>query len=381
MKAVGNKTEKLRVAFLAGTLGQGGAEKQLHFMTRALREAGVTVFVYSLTRGEFYEQKLVEIGCPPTFVGQYSDPLRRLYVVLQHVKNNKPHIIQSAHFFGNLYVAIVGRLTSSISIGAIRGNITMQIQANGLWGKLLLTLPKFIVANSLAAKSQKKFIHKRQINYIPNVIDLSVYDQLTTQEGRSHHNSKIIVATTLRLVKSKKIEDFLTSLHIARKINNSVTGLVIGDGPERQYLESHANALGLFSEGVKFLGRRDDVPAILSQVDIFAFTSLHEGFPNVILEAMAASLPVITTPAGDADIVVEDGVTGFIVPHSSPQEMARRILELAEYQDLRRTMGIRGRERVANHYNFDQLAGNLFAIYRQFAYTQDNQYLLSLLNG
>ena len=379
MKAVGNSTQKLRVAFLAGTLGLGGAEKQLYYMARALREAGVTVFVYSLTRGEFYEKKLEEIGCPATFLGQHSAPQRRLYAVWQQTIMDRPHILQSAHFFGNLYVTLVGRVMRNLAIGAIRSNTLLELETNATWGNALLKSPSFIIANSTLARQNAELIRNKPIAILPNVIDLASFDQnISLFQNRA--KKKIVVITIARLEKLKKTEDFLLALAIARKNKKQILGVVVGDGPERQRLEALAYKLKLLPVGLKFLGRRDDIPALLSQADIFALTSQIEGFPNVILEAMVASLPVITTAAGDADILVEDGVTGFVVPHNSSEEMACRILELAESQELRREMGIKGRERVANHYSFDKLAGNLFAIYREFAHAQGNQHLLRLLN-
>jgi glycosyltransferase involved in cell wall biosynthesis len=378
---LGNKTHrKLRVAFLAGTLGQGGAEKQLYYMVRALREVGVTVYVYCLTSGEFYEKKLIEIGCSPIFLGKSSSPPRRLLTILLQTIKDQPHILQSAHFFGNLYITLVGIIRKALIIGAIRNDTIVELKENKFWGHALLKSPTFMISNSSAAKQNAVGIRNKPIAVLPNVIDLVEFTQSISQ-SQNRTADKVVVVTIARLEKFRNVEDFLIALAISREKNQQITGIVVGDGPERKRLEAISRELNLTSEGVRFLGKRDDIPTILSHADIFALTSRHEGFPNVILEAMAASLPVVTTPAGDAKSVIKDKITGFIIPYNSPEDMAARILELAGSQEMRKEMGIKGRQRVDNQYNFNQLREKLFTIYREFALLRDNQDLLGLING
>lgn len=380
MKSGDKSTEKLRVAFLAGTLGQGGAEKQLFYMVCALREVGVDVFVYCLSRGEFYEKKLIEIGCPPVFLGKSSSPPRRLLAILLQTLKDRPHILQSAHFFGNLYITLVGIARKALIIGAIRNDTLVELEENKFWGHALLKGPSLIISNSSTAKQNAVGIRNKPIAVLPNVIDLAEFNQSITH-SQNHTTDKVVVVTVARLEKFKNIEDFLIALAISREKKQQITGMVVGDGPERNRLEIISRELNLTPEGVRFLGKRDDIPTFLSHADIFALTSRHEGFPNVILEAMAASLPVVATPAGDTEFIVKDGITGFIVPHNSPEDIAARLIELAGSPKIRKDMGIKGRQRVENLYNFDQLTSELISIYREFARIQGNQPLLGLLNG
>src|SRR5437660_8288665 len=112
-----NAHDQLRVALLAGTLGQGGAEKQLVYMARALRESNVAVRVYSLTRDEFHHTALRSVGVEPIWVGRHASPLVRLGAFVRSLRAYKPHFIQSGHFFTNLYVALAARLVRAVSIG------------------------------------------------------------------------------------------------------------------------------------------------------------------------------------------------------------------------------------------------------------------------
>src|SRR6266566_9342229 len=112
----------LRVALLAGTLGRGGAEKQLVYMARALQEAGVRVRVYTLGRNEFHEATLGATGLRPIAIGRAAHPLLRLMTLTCALRHFRPHVVQAAHFYVNLYVALASRLTGSLSIGAIRSD-------------------------------------------------------------------------------------------------------------------------------------------------------------------------------------------------------------------------------------------------------------------
>jgi len=145
-------------------------------------------------------------------------------------------------------------------------------------------------------------------------------------------------------------------------------------------MEKLATELEILPNTVTFLGQRDDVPALLKQAEIFFLTSDEEGFPNVILEAMAAHLPVITTPAGEAGGVVQNGVTGYVVPFDDVEGMAELMVHLARLPDLRCQLGNAGRQRVERLYSFEGLADRLLSIYRSIAERQGYRHVLNILS-
>ena len=125
--------------------------------------------------------------------------------------------------------------------------------------------------------------------------------------------------------------------------------------------------------GLQFLGRRQDVPVLLRRADVFLLTSEHEGFPNVLLEAMAARLPVVTTPAGDAGRLVKDGTTGYVVSFNDVQGMVQRVLQLAKSPPLRQRFGGAGRQQVEERYSYVGLPRCLLATYRAIAAQQHHR--------
>jgi glycosyltransferase involved in cell wall biosynthesis len=145
--------------------------------------------------------------------------------------------------------------------------------------------------------------------------------------------------------------------------------MVVGYGPEEDSLKELATTLGLSPDVLTFLGYREDVAAVLPQADVFVFCSESEGTPNVVLEAMAAGLPVITTPAGDAAEVVVPSGAGYLVPFGDVKATTDSILWLARSPILRQKLGKAARNHIALHAATSQLAGRLMEIYADAART------------
>ena len=124
--------------------------------------------------------------------------------------------------------------------------------------------------------------------------------------------------------------------------------VVVGDGPRRADLEAQAARLDVASH-VRFAGLREDVPFVLSALDIFCLPSVrNEGVPQSILQASAASLPVVSTRVGGIPEAVASEVTGQLVPPGDPGSLARAILGLLADPERRRSFGEAGRRRVSD---------------------------------
>lgn len=374
-------SDRIRIGLLAGCLGQGGAEKQLLYTAQALSQLGVDLRVYSLTSGEFYEDPLRKIGLQPQWVGRFPSPLFRLSRLACALQRFRPHILQSTHFFTNLYTTVAGRLCGATSIGSLRSDASYGVNKNGRWGSALLRMPPSVITNSFAAKrnAEKLGVEGNRVHVVPNVIDTADFDRQASLRHAGPLPEGRLVFAVSNLIRVKRVDRFLTALEIARRRVGDLKGIIIGDGPERAALESRANELGLSPDAVHFLGRRDDVPALLSRAHMLVLTSDYEGFPNVILEAMAARLPVISTAAGDTAVVVQNGITGYVV-EADVDSLADRIVKVAESDELRARMGEAGRERLEQQYDFRQLSNQLVSVYRDIARQQNNSRLLAQLH-
>src|SRR5205807_10286971 len=126
--------------------------------------------------------------------------------------------------------------------------------------------------------------------------------------------------------------------------------VLFGDGPLRDRLQHDIALAGL---GGRFVlaGFRGDLDGLIPHLDLLALPSFTEGLPNVVLEAMAAAVPVVATAVGGTPEVVAEGVTGWLVPPGDPSALARRVVDGIR-GEKGRAMGQRGRERVAAHFTF-----------------------------
>ena len=142
--------------------------------------------------------------------------------------------------------------------------------------------------------------------------------------------------------------------------------LIVGEGDAgyRAELERLTHDLGL-SDRVVFAGFQPDVYPYLAALDLFVLPSVMEGFGIALLEAMAMKRPVVATKVGGVPEVVEDGVTGVLVPAADPARLAQAIVSLAEAPDLRRVLGEAGARRVRERFHVATMARQIEAVYEQ----------------
>jgi glycosyltransferase involved in cell wall biosynthesis len=169
-----------------------------------------------------------------------------------------------------------------------------------------------------------------------------------------------------RLDGVKDVGSLISSIRLLDRAHPPVTLLIVGDGPERARLEAQVASLGL-TASVVFAGYRSDVRRVLAACDIYANSSLYEGVSITILEAMAASLPVVATRVGGTPEVVIDGATGYLVTQGSPHRMASALAALIGQPERRRAFGEAGRNRVIRTFSLRAMSRRYLDIYQQLA--------------
>jgi glycosyltransferase involved in cell wall biosynthesis len=137
---------------------------------------------------------------------------------------------------------------------------------------------------------------------------------------------------------------------------------VVGDGPLLQALRAQAAAAGV-EQQVWLPGARTDVADILRGLSVFAMSSIAEGTPGSALEAMASGLPVVGTRVGGIPEVIDDGVTGYVVPPSDPAAMAAALERYVRDPALAARHGAAGRERVMRNYNMAAMVSAYQSLY------------------
>ena len=171
-----------------------------------------------------------------------------------------------------------------------------------------------------------------------------------------------LVGSAGRLFPEKDQGVLIGALQIACAAIPDLRLVLIGDGPERQELERQARARGV-CDRVHFLGWRRDMPDILPLLDVFALSSRHEGLPLVILEAMAAAVPIVSTPVGDLPQVAPDGEAALFYPIGSPETLAEQLVRLAKDVALRDRLGSAASARVRGRYSHDAMMERYLELY------------------
>ncbi|MGQ0612344.1 MAG: glycosyltransferase [Planctomycetaceae bacterium] len=352
----------MRITFLAGTLGLGGAERQLFHILGALRRYGAEVRLLSLTRGEAWEERIRAEGVEVEWVGRRESRLLRLARIAAALRRDRPDIVQSQHFFTNLYAVGAARLAGCREVCAIRGDGLIEVRRNGWLGRMSLTAPRTLAANSRAAIEQAVSfgVPRERLHWLPNVVDT---DQFRPAPAPRRRPFTLLWAGRLAAVKSP--DRFVRLVAAVRAATRcAVAGVVVGDGPLRDALQGEAERLGLGPDGLRFAGAAREMAPRLLEADLLVSTSEHEGTPNVILEAMAAGLPVVATAVGGVPDLVLEGETGWLFPPGEEAEMARAVTRLVEDPASARAAGARARARAETVHGLDVLPAHLERLYR-----------------
>lgn len=238
-----------------------------------------------------------------------------------------------------------------------------------------------IIAVSASVKQELidlKIAPEKKIKIIPLGLEL---EKLIHTECRApRQNNFRSVGIVGRLVPIKNHKMFLDSIRLLRdewKSRPDIKFFITGDGPLRRELEEYTERLGI-SQDVSFTGWRKDVGAIYSQLDIVTLTSLNEGTPVALIEAMAAGKPVISTDVGGVRDLFSDSFRlcahrdkvilkvhdqGILIPSGDAEGMAAALKNLLQNEDLRKKMGEAGRKTVYPKYDILRLLEDMKALY------------------
>jgi glycosyltransferase involved in cell wall biosynthesis len=197
------------------------------------------------------------------------------------------------------------------------------------------------------------------VDVIPYGVDLDRF-----QPQPRPPSDHLVVGSVGRLAPEKGLKYLLQAIAVVEQQLPNVRLLLTGDGPERRSLERLATRLGL-PDRVEFTGElpHDQVPQVLARMDVFAMPSTWEGFGVAALEAAALELPVVASNVHGIPDVVDDGVTGILVPPKDVHALSRALLRLLRDPDERHRMGSAGRQMVAARYSWADNARQMESLY------------------
>lgn len=173
---------------------------------------------------------------------------------------------------------------------------------------------------------------------------------------------EIVVGTICCLKPQKAPLDFVRAAAAAHRENPALRFFIAGDGALRDELREEIRRLGV-EDAVRPLGWRRDIVDLLHAMDVFLLSSLFEGLPRVVLQAMAAGVPVVATEVDGTPEIVRHGRSGLLVPPGRPDVAARRLLDLAADPLLRSRLAEEARRRLTADFDIRRMVSNLDDLY------------------
>ena len=361
--------DKIKILYIIATLDIGGTEKQLFELAKGLDRKKYEPVVCCLTRSGPVEKDLRDRGIRVIEAGKKGKlDFGFLFKLAGIIRREKPGIVHTFLWTSNTWGRIAAMfagvpviISSERSTDYWKGWFEFLID----WKLSLFT--KKIIVNSLIVKKfiGSRGISEKKIEVVPNGIDTSLYGSLP---GPSQAKKMLgldplapAVGFAGRLCREKDPFVFVRLAAAVLK-EKSAQFVIAGDGEMRGGVEALAGSLGV-KKNLRILGYRNDMPLVLSAMDVVVLTSLWEGLPNVLIEAGAAAKPAVTLNVGGAGEVVEDGRTGFVVSVSDEKGLAEKVLVLLKGPALCAEMGAAARQRVEENFKLSKMISMTEAIY------------------
>lgn len=361
------------VVHIIGALTTGGAERSLvNYLLNADRREFRHTVVCLGARGEL--APVVEAAGIDVHVLR----LRRRYFPFTHLRVadwlRRHHVdIIHAHMFE---AALWGRLA-----GRLAGVPVMVITEHGpeLWKQRKhLVMDRWlnrwtsrhiaVAQDGLEIRIRRERVSPGRIVLIPNGVASPEVPRDPELARRTRAEFGIdadapVVGSVGRMVADKGYEHMLAALKLARAETPRLRWLAVGDGPLLPELTAQAVSLGL-DGAVIWAGLRQDVDAILPAMDVWAMSSVREGLPVALLEAMATGCPIVSTNIGGIPDAVTDDLEAILVPAADPSALAAAIVNLMRDRRTALQLGDRARARCEAEYSIQSVARRIEAVYR-----------------
>lgn len=361
-------SKKIKILHVIPKFDPGGAERLLVNLLEAFDHEWFEVAAVSLypESGTIFEQEIKEKGLTTYFLNKHRGLDLRMIPHLYHLfQTFKPDVVHT-HLYVLRYV-FPAMLLCRIPVRVHTIHSVVQKEGDRI-GKLVQWIVFRLggvvpVSISLEVANTVRALYGRDIrtpviyNGIPTARFVSSAGQGMGEEGK-----EMVLLHIGRFVPLKGHLLLIEAFDLSVKEYPWMQLWLVGDGELRPVVERAVSEKGL-QEKVFFLGIQDNVPNLLADCDLFVLPSDYEGVPLTVLEAMAAGKPVVSTRVGGVPELVEDELTGFLVPPRDPEALAQAILQLAKDHDLCRRMGQAGQRKAIERFDISRAARGYETLY------------------
>lgn len=284
------------------------------------------------------------------------------------LKNWSPDILHSYLFHSNIAGRITGRLAGIRHIICGQRNTDSAKKRHQiLFDRWTHPLCEAVISNTQAAKeviTKREKIPPGKIHVIYNGIKEDSAVRSIEKSDITGENDSIILVNVSSFTPKKGHSVLIESVSPILKSRKKIHLVLAGSGPLEDEIRSRVFSLEL-QKKIHFLGYRNDVQSLLRSCDLFILSSLWEGMPNAVLEAMMQGLPVIASAAGGIPEVIEDTVEGFLVPPGNGAKLADRIIFALDHPEDLKNMALKAKEKVRNHFTIKKMIDSLEGFYRK----------------
>jgi glycosyltransferase involved in cell wall biosynthesis len=301
------------------------------------------------------------------------DPFRLVWSLLQvtaYLRRVKPDLVHTHCSVPGVVGRLAARLAGVPVVMHTVHGFHFHDQGRGFTHALAVAVERFVGRFTDVLLSQNRadleqavrlrIVPRDRAHYVGNGIAV---ERFPVAPARRSADRPVVITCVARM---ERVKNHAMLIEGARRLADRGVAFelrLVGGGSGRAALESHAAALGLGAH-VRFLGYRDDIPALLAQSDIGVLTSLKEGIPRAALESMVVGLPMVATRVNGTREVVRHGDTGFLVETGDVRALAEALERLARDPALRARMGERGRDVVRAEFDEAVIVRRLERMYR-----------------
>jgi glycosyltransferase involved in cell wall biosynthesis len=362
---------KIHVLHLIGSTGLYGAERWILALMRALDPDKVQSTLINLVDDQNEVSEVVAaahqrgLAAMDFYTGGKFNPFSAVRMT-RWVREQNVRIIHGHGFKSDGFGLLTSRLAGCRMMTTPHGWSVEKDRKLQMYEQLDRLLFRFMdlvcPLSPELAEGLKDSTVAAKLRLVYNGVDID--EVRAAQSGEKRHTEDFVIGYIGRLVKLKNLETLLASFHILKAERPNVRLMIVGDGPERANLEHQAKQLGI-GEQVEFLGFREDAVAFLKEFDVFVLPSLSEGIPRCIMEAMAASVPVVVSDIPGNRNLVSHGDTGLIFSTDDSCGLAEMLVHIMDNPAEAAAMAIRGNRKVEEQYSNRKMAAEYTRLYQE----------------
>ncbi|QTE71028.1 glycosyltransferase [Clostridiales bacterium FE2011] len=365
--------QKIRILWVTNAFGCGGAERQMIYMYDILSrycDYDIRILYYAHVKDELPLGDMKTVFIDKQKVGR----LKTILTIADYIKKNDISIM---HAFGGCSANIYGRAGAMLSkktipIGAMLGKKHFSSLASRIMNSLLNLKGNWWTVNNVELipilRKDLKFTTPERIRMLHNgfVSDTEInYHINEVTDYDKDKGDNFVFCTVGRLQPVKNIQLLINAASKIFKTHNNVRFWVIGNGEEYYHLQKQIDELGIAGK-VKLWGYRSDIDVALSRADVYVQTSITEGSPNTIAEAMRASKPIISTNCTDLSEMIDNGNNGFIVKNNDLDSLVNAMNKIIDIpDDNRKQLGEKSKEMFTKTFLDKNVVKEFESLYNQ----------------